>query len=85
MAFSKSRVKAEAISSARQDETNFVPYDAVDYKGEFGLSFISCLIHNPETVHGFTCRPNPAYEEIKAGSKGVFLQTMEWFGKTLAS
>lgn len=86
MVFSKMlRLKAESIFSARQGEANFVPYEFVDYKGEFGLSFISCLIHNPGTVHGFACRPNLAYEDIRAGFEGSFSQTVEWLCKTLTS
>ncbi|KAI9462234.1 dienelactone hydrolase endo-1-3,1,4-beta-D-glucanase [Boletus coccyginus] len=67
--FSKAmRLKAEAIFAARKDKADFVPYEFVDYKG---------------TVHGFACRPNLAYDEIKAGFEGSLSQTVEWFRKTL--
>lgn len=67
MAFSQDiRLKAEVIFAARKDEADFVPYEFVDHKGEFGLSSVSHLIHDSGTVHGFACRQNLAYEEIKA-------------------
>lgn len=86
MAFSQDmRLKAGAIFAARNDKVDFVPYGFVGYKGEFCLSSISHLIHNPGTVHGFACRPSLAYEEIKAGFEGSLSQMVEWFQKTLAS
>jgi len=77
------RLKAEAIFVARKDKASFVPYEFVDYKGEFGLLSISYLTHTPGTVHGFACRPNLAYDEIKAGFEGSLSQTVEWFRNTL--
>ncbi|KIJ62730.1 hypothetical protein HYDPIDRAFT_30319 [Hydnomerulius pinastri MD-312] len=63
------RLKAEAIFAARKDKDDFVPYEFKDYKG---------------TAHGFACRPNLAYEDVKAGFEGSLEQTVGWFGKTLA-
>ena len=58
--------KAEAIFAGGKSRIDFVPYEPVDYKGKFSLSFISCLNLNPGTVHGFTCRPNPMTESRQA-------------------
>ncbi|KIJ17903.1 hypothetical protein PAXINDRAFT_175627 [Paxillus involutus ATCC 200175] len=70
MAFShQSRLKAEAIFAGRKDKEGFVSYEFVDYKG---------------TAHGFACRPNLAYEDLKAAFEGSLAQTVEWFRKTLA-
>lgn len=79
------RLKAEAIFAVRKDKTDFVPYEFVDYKGRFDLSFISYLMCDSGTVHGFACRPNLAYDDTKAGFEGSLSQTVEWFRKTLAS
>ncbi|KIK97069.1 hypothetical protein PAXRUDRAFT_767450 [Paxillus rubicundulus Ve08.2h10] len=69
MAFSHQlRLKAEAIFAERKDKKGFVPYAFVDYKG---------------TAHGFACRPNLAYEDVKAGFEGSLAQTVKWFRKTL--
>lgn len=76
------RSKAEAIFAAGKDK-DFVPYEFVDYKGKFVLSFISYLIHNSGTVHGFAYRPNLAYDDIKAGFEGSLSQMAEWFRKSL--
>ncbi|KAF8133941.1 dienelactone hydrolase endo-1,3,1,4-beta-D-glucanase [Boletus edulis] len=71
MALSKAmRLNAEAIFAARKDRPDFVPYEFVDYMG---------------TVHGFACRPNLAYDGMKAGFEGSLSQTVEWFRKTLVS
>ncbi|KAF9221485.1 hypothetical protein BS17DRAFT_784827 [Gyrodon lividus] len=45
------RLKAEAIFAEPKDKSDFVSYEFVDYKG---------------TAHGFACRPNLAYEDVKA-------------------
>ncbi|KAJ8087725.1 hypothetical protein PM082_006562 [Marasmius tenuissimus] len=35
------------------------------------------------TTHGFACRPNMEYPEVKEGFEGAMDQTVEWFKKTL--
>ncbi|KAH7884962.1 hypothetical protein F5I97DRAFT_1881233 [Phlebopus sp. FC_14] len=69
MSFSpEKREKAEAIFAARKGRQDFVPYEFVDYKG---------------TAHGFACRPNFAFEDVKVGFEKCMEQTAAWILKTL--
>jgi carboxymethylenebutenolidase len=89
MAFShQSRLKAEAIFAGRKDKEGFVSYEFVDYKGQdvctTSQSFCIHMTWFSGTAHGFACRPNLAYEDLKAAFEGSLAQTVEWFRKTLA-
>ncbi|KAI6041374.1 dienelactone hydrolase, partial [Pisolithus marmoratus] len=68
MFFKKKRMRAEAIFAERKDSGDAVPYEFVDYKG---------------TVHGFACRPNLAFEDVKAAFEKSLEQTTVWLRKTL--
>ncbi|KAH7909894.1 Alpha/Beta hydrolase protein [Hygrophoropsis aurantiaca] len=62
------RNEAEAEFAARKDKENFVDYEFVVYKG---------------TAHGFACRPNLEWPEVKEGYEKGFEQTVKWFDRTL--
>ncbi|KAH7925902.1 dienelactone hydrolase endo-1,3,1,4-beta-D-glucanase [Leucogyrophana mollusca] len=64
------RNKSEAIFAARKGKEDFVDYEFVDYKG---------------TAHGFACRPNMDFPDVKEGYEKGFQQTIKWFEKTLQS
>ncbi|KAI6147336.1 hypothetical protein BKA82DRAFT_4152553 [Pisolithus tinctorius] len=64
----RARMRAEAVFAERKDSGDAVPYEFVDYKG---------------TVHGFACRPNLAFEDVKVAFEKSLEQTAAWLRKTL--
>ncbi|KAI6115804.1 Alpha/Beta hydrolase protein [Pisolithus croceorrhizus] len=68
MFFKKKRMQAEAIFANRKDSGDAIPYEFIDYKG---------------TVHGFACRPNLAFEDVKVAFEKSLEQTTAWLRKTL--
>ncbi|KAK7682081.1 hypothetical protein QCA50_014667 [Cerrena zonata] len=70
MTFSDSlREQAEKVFAARKDKPGYIDYEFKVYAG---------------TQHGFAARPDLSLPEIVKAHEEAFIQSKNWFEKTLA-
>ncbi|KAF8632410.1 hypothetical protein AX17_004851 [Amanita inopinata Kibby_2008] len=64
------RDQVEALYASRKNTNEYVSYEFVIYKG---------------TTHGFACRPDLSYEDLKQAYEKSLEDTAVWFEKTLST